>query len=54
MCGREWPARARKAAMALSQDIDEAEGSAVVDLLQEARQSSNLGTVSLAQTWPNT
>ena len=38
LCGGEWPARARKAALALSQDVDEAEGSAVVDLLQELRQ----------------
>src|SRR5207249_9511781 len=36
-CGGEWPKRARKAAVLMSGDADEAEGSALVDLLQEIR-----------------
>jgi hypothetical protein len=35
LCGGKWPDRAKVAALALSADIDESEGSAVVDLLQE-------------------
>jgi putative DNA primase/helicase len=35
LCGGKWPDHAKVAALALSADIDEYEGSAVVDLLQE-------------------
>jgi hypothetical protein len=38
LCGGEWPARARRAALELSADVDEAEGSAVVDLLHEFKE----------------
>jgi putative DNA primase/helicase len=38
LCGEEWPARARRAAIELSQEIDEAEDSAVVDLLREFKE----------------
>jgi Protein of unknown function (DUF3631) len=37
-CGGTWPKRAREAARALSADADEAESSALVDLLQEFRE----------------
>ena len=36
-CAGEWPKRAREAAIALSALSDEAEDSALVDLLQELR-----------------
>ena len=38
LCGGKWPARARRAALELSQDVDEAEGSALMDLLQEIHE----------------
>jgi len=38
LCGGKWPDRAKVAALALSADIDESEGSAVVDLLQEFKE----------------
>jgi putative DNA primase/helicase len=38
LCGGGWPARARRAAIELSQEIDEAEDSAVVDLLREFKE----------------
>jgi putative DNA primase/helicase len=37
LCGGKWPDRAKVAALGLSADIDEAEDSAVVDLLQELK-----------------
>ena len=37
-CGGDWPKRARDAAVVLSGDIDEAEGSALMDLLQEFKE----------------
>jgi putative DNA primase/helicase len=38
LCGGKWPDRAKVAALGLSADIDEAEDSAVVDLLQEFKE----------------
>ena len=38
LVGGEWPERARVAALALSKDSDEADGSALIDLLTELRE----------------
>ena len=38
LAGGEWPARARAAALALSGETDEAEGSALVDLLRDLQK----------------
>ncbi len=38
LVGGEWPDRARAAALALSKDSDEADGSALIDLLTELRE----------------
>ncbi|MDP2601782.1 MAG: DUF3631 domain-containing protein [Deltaproteobacteria bacterium] len=41
LAGGEWPDRARAAALALSKDSDEADGSALIDLLTELRDVFN-------------
>jgi putative DNA primase/helicase len=38
LVGGEWPVRVREAALALSKDTEEADGSALIDLLQELRE----------------
>jgi len=38
LAGGEWPVRARAAALALSKDTEEADGSALIDLLVELRE----------------
>jgi Protein of unknown function (DUF3631) len=54
LCGGDWPDRARRAALELSLDVDEAEGSAVIDLLRRFEKYFNRETASPVPTLPNT